>query len=116
MARFPAPVALARQPNEVDKRRIEKALQGRKRYRYVTPQVQYVDRGYRIVSPCCSRNIDPDGGIVDVARIEYVESTRYWFLYRKNHDEGLWMLHGEFTTLDRLLATLNEDPTRVFWQ
>ena len=67
-------------PNDVDKKRIEKALRARKRYRYVTPQVEPAERGYRIVSPCCSRNVDPTGGIVDVARIEFVESSRYWFL------------------------------------
>lgn len=103
-------------PNEVDKKRIEKALQARKRYRYVIPQVQPAERGYRIISPCCSRNVDPTGGVVDVARIEFVEASGYWFLYRKNHEEGLWMLHGEFSSLSRLLETLNEDAQRVFWQ
>ena len=111
------PLAVPRlHPNDVDKKRIEKALQARKRYRYVTPRVEPAERGYRIVSPCCSRNVDPTGGVVDVARIEFVEASQYWFLYRKNHEEGLWMLHGEFSSLSRLLETLNEDPQRVFWQ
>ncbi len=110
------PAAFRLHPNEVDKKRIEKALQARKRYRYVMPEVQAAERGYRIISPCCSRNVDPAGGMVDVARIEFVEASQRWFLYRKNHEEGLWMLHGEFSSLSRLLETLNGDPQRVFWQ
>ena len=45
-------------PNDLDRKRIERALKVRKRYRYVTPNVTTTVGGYRIESPCCSRNID----------------------------------------------------------
>ena len=54
-------------PNDLDRKRIERALKSRKRYRYVTPSVTTTIGGYQIESPCCSRNIDRDGGVVDVA-------------------------------------------------
>ena len=31
-------------PNDLDRKRIERSLKGRKRYRYVTPQVVTTDR------------------------------------------------------------------------
>jgi hypothetical protein len=33
--------------------------------------VEPVAGGYRIVSPCCSRNIDQAVGLIDIARIEW---------------------------------------------
>lgn len=40
-------------PNDVDRKRIERAIKTRKRYRYVSPSVLAVSGGYRIESPCC---------------------------------------------------------------
>ncbi len=82
-------------PNDLDRKRIERSLQTRKRYRYVTPQVMTTVGGYRIESPCCSRNIDKDGGVVDV---------------------GLWQLDSTHERLPPALERLNADPERTFWQ
>lgn len=105
-----------RHPNEVDLRRISRALGKRVRYRYVSPAVEAVAGGYRIVSPCCSRNIDPSGGIIDIARLEYDQAMGEWRLYRKDHGRSQWLLHARSLRLDQLMAQLNEDPSRVFWQ
>lgn len=107
---------LAPQPNEVDRKRIERGLEKRVRYRYVSPQVCPVENGYQITSPCCSRNVDKSGGVIDIARLEYLEAERAWRLYRKEHDRSQWLLFGEFPTLADLLQLLNQDPERIFWQ
>lgn len=103
-------------PNELDRKRIEKTLENRKRYRYVTPEVQDADHGYVIQSACCSRNIDPDGGIIDIARLEFREDRGNWWLYHKNHEMGHWIMEGEFPSLTAVLELLIEDPNRRFWQ
>lgn len=104
------------QPNEFDRKRIERALAHRKRYRYVAPSVHMVADGYRIESPCCSRNVDPEGGVVDVALLQYINEARPWRLYRKQHSTGQWHLHGLYERLTELLEQLNADPLRLFWQ
>lgn len=103
-------------PNPMDRRRIERALKDRKRYRYVTPEVRTLANGYEIVSACCSRNIDPEGGIVDIARLEFDALARQWTLYRKDHKAGRWVRHGEYPALPGILELLKEDPERRFWQ
>lgn len=103
-------------PNEIDKKRIERAIQKRRRYRYVSPRVDEAVNGYLIHSACCSRNIDPEGGEIDIARLEYRSERRVWWLYYKNHDIGRWVVSGEFQSLIRALDVLNEDPERRFWQ
>jgi hypothetical protein len=103
-------------PNDVDRKRIERALASRERYRYVSPEVQADDSGYRIQSPCCSRNVDKNGGVVDIARLEYVDESRAWRLYRKNHAQCTWQFYQEFSALNALLQFLNLDPDRTFWQ
>lgn len=70
-------------PNDLDRKRIERALKSRKRYRYVTPSVTTTIGGYRIESPCCSRNIDRDGGVVDVALLLHDAEGARWQLFRK---------------------------------
>jgi hypothetical protein len=104
------------QPNEVDRKRIERALKRRTRYRYVTPRVRPLEGGYRIESPCCSRNIDRAGGVVDVAWLEYLPPQQCWRLHRKDHREDRWVLHTESASLAELLQALNQDPQRIFWQ
>jgi hypothetical protein len=104
------------QPNEFDRKRIERALAARKRYRYVSPRVRIVEGGYIIESPCCSRNVDPDGGCIEVALLQYNAGENPWRLYRKQHDRGQWHLHGAFSDLFELLTELNSDPLRLFWQ
>jgi hypothetical protein len=82
----------------------------------VTPVVQPIPGGYLVVSPCCSRNIDSNGGIIDIARIEYIAASGLWQLYHKDHQQGIWKLHSDAQTLQKLITCLNEDPSRVFWQ
>jgi hypothetical protein len=104
------------QPNEFDRRRIERALEARQRYRYVRPSVVPVDGGYRIESPCCSRNIDPDGGIIDVALLLYADRYGHWRLFRKDHERKSWEFHSTYLRLHELLDGLNTDVDRTFWQ
>lgn len=103
-------------PNDVDRKRIERALSKRLRYRYVSPEVNAVENGYQIRSPCCSRNIDKSGGMIDIARIEYVAALRIWCLYRKEFSPDQWLLYAEFKSLAELLQHLNQDTERIFWQ
>jgi hypothetical protein len=104
------------QPNDLDFKRIERSLKTRRRYRYVSPLLLKTTNGYRIQSPCCSRNIDPDGGIVDVAMLLFDDSQGRWRLLRKNHVLGEWEFDSEYARLAELLSYLNEDPDRRFWQ
>jgi hypothetical protein len=109
-------IARSAHPNDFDRKRIERALKRRKRYRYVTPSVAAVTDGYRIESPCCSRNIDPQGGVVDVALMLYDAGRLTWQLFRKDHKRGIWELHSSYDRLIELLDQLNADPERTFWQ
>lgn len=103
-------------PNDVDRKRIERTLSKRRRYRYVSPEVCRVENGYQIRSPCCSRNIDKSGGVIDIAWLEFAAQTHAWRLYRKEHSNDQWCLYAEFKTLTELLQSLNQDPERIFWQ
>jgi hypothetical protein len=103
-------------PNELDQRRIARVLEQRRRYRYVSPTVVPVSGGYRIESPCCSRNIDPEGGIIDVALLLYDDQRIQWRLFRRDHERQSWELHGAYERLHELLAGLNADDDRTFWQ
>ncbi|MGE4483143.1 DUF3024 domain-containing protein [Acidocella sp.] len=103
-------------PNELDKRRIERALERRARYRYVSPRVVGVESGYKVESPCCSRNIDTQGGIIDIALLAYHARERLWGLYRKNHEADEWLLVDALETLPEALNILAEDTDRRFWQ
>ena len=109
-------VPLPAHPNELDRRRIERALGSRKRYRYVSPMVREVSGGYLVESPCCSRNIDAEGGIIDVALLRYDAPSASWKLFRKDHATGAWVLHGVHQRLASATEVLNVDPERVFWQ
>jgi Protein of unknown function (DUF3024) len=103
-------------PNDVDRKRIGHALKARKRYRYVVPSVRAVMGGYLIESPCCSRNIDAEGGIIDVALLQYDGDLGLWQLYRKDHGFGRWDPHSKHVRLSELLDLLNTDSERIFWQ
>lgn len=103
-------------PNDVDRKRIERALLERKRYRYVEPSVAPATDGYRITSPCCSRNIDSDGGIIDIALVQHVQAGNRWRLYRMDHTAQQWVLCAELSRLRELLQQLNDDTQRMFWQ
>lgn len=103
-------------PNELDRKRIERAIEARKRYRYVSPHVVPMEGGYLIESPCCSRNVDPEGGMVDVARILCDGTRGPWRLFRKDHIRNEWEFYGTYLRLNALLDHLNADPERKFWQ
>ena len=98
-----------------ERKQIERAIGTRKRYRYVHPRVRVVPEGVLVESPCCSRRIDPDGGIVDIALLQHLDSGG-WRLYRKDHASAQWCLHGAYERLADLLEPLKEDSERVFWQ
>lgn len=101
---------------DLNLRRVLRALEARKRYRYVSPNVVPIINGYRIESPCCSRNVDAEGGVIDVALILYDAEETRWRLLRKDHANNVWIHDSAFHRLDVLLRRLSEDPERSFWQ
>ncbi len=105
----------AAQPNEMDLRRVVRALARRARYRYVTPWVEPCATGYRVMSPCCSRRVAPDGGMIDIAWIEFERERGLWRLHSRNHDDERWCFYKEWHGLGQLLDCLNEDAEHTFW-
>lgn len=105
-----------RHPNELDLRRIRRALERRVRYRYVEPSVLPHQDGYRIESPCCSRTVDPEGGVIDIALIRWLAGPACWWLYSRDHVHGEWQPELPFDRLADLLELLVTDPDRIFWQ
>jgi hypothetical protein len=102
--------------NEFDRKRIERAIAGRKRYRYVSPSVHQIGGGYIVRSPCCSRKVESHGGVVDIALLLYAKAPQPWRLSRKDHERQQWQLHTLYERLSDLLDYLNADPTRQLWQ
>lgn len=103
-------------PNELDLRRIQRSLKARKRYRYVEPRVLRAEGGYRIESACCSRNIDKDGGVVDIALLLFDPSRTLWQVFRKDHAARVWELESIHARLPEALEVINVDSGRKFWQ
>lgn len=108
--------AQAAHPNVIDCRRIERALLERRRYRYVRPRVVSMADGYRIEAPCCSRNIDPDGGIVDVALLFHDSDERRWILFSKDHRKDSWVAHSLHPTIHGAIDIIVSDADREFWK
>jgi hypothetical protein len=102
-------------PNLFERKQVELAIKKRKRYRYVRPAVRTVPEGILIESPCCSRRIDPSGGIVDIALMQHLPSGE-WRLYSKDHSSATWKLHSSHARLADVLGPVTDDPERVFWQ
>jgi hypothetical protein len=98
-----------------ERKQIERAIGQRKRYRYVSPKVRLVPEGVLIESPCCSRRIDRNGGVVDIALLQH-QAQGGWRLYFKDHAAGQWTLHSLYEHLAELVEPLREDPERIFWQ
>jgi len=98
----------------LDQRRIEKALEARTRYKYVHPRVEREGLGWKIVSPNCSRNIDAQGGEIDIAWL--VPHSGGWLLFSRDHRQDCWRLQRQDNGLSALLAHLCADPDREFWQ
>ncbi|CAM3673284.1 hypothetical protein [Roseateles saccharophilus] len=97
----------------LDAARIERALDQRSRYRYVRPYLAREGDGWKIVSPNCSRNVDPQGGEIDIAWL--VPHDAGWLLFARDHAQGGWRLNRQ-GPLTKLLALLCADPAREFWQ
>jgi hypothetical protein len=97
---------------ELDRRRVLRVLGDRVRYRYVRPVLQQAGGGWRITSPCCSRNVDPLGGMIDIAWLQPVANG--WRIYFKDHAAEQWIPYEEGRLAD-LLETLRLDPERRFW-
>jgi hypothetical protein len=100
-------------PSSLDARRIAKALAQRERYKYVQPRVEREGRGWKIVSPNCSRNVDPQGGEIDIAWL-VPNNEGGWLLYSREHAQDCWRLRQQ-DTLPKLLTHLCADPHREFW-
>lgn len=98
----------------LDVRRIEKALTQRTRYKYVQPRVEREGLGWKVCSPNCSRNIDPQGGEIDIAWLVPAKDGG-WRLYARDHVQDCWKLR-EQGMLPALLVLLTSDPAREFWQ
>ncbi len=98
---------------DFDRRRIERALRERVRYRYVRPQVLRELDGWRIVSPCCSRNVDSRGGVIDIAWLR--AQPPVWHLYSRDHARRVWVEQEHSEHLVELLDAICLDPKRVFW-
>ena len=83
---------------------------------YVSPDVKPVAGGYLVESPCCSRNIDAGGGVIDIALLHHDAMSATWKLFRKDHKRGMWEFHSTHQRLNTVTDELNADPDRVFWQ
>lgn len=97
---------------EVTYRRVVRALRARRRYRYVKPEVRREGDGFLVLSPCCSRNVDAEGGVIPIA---WLQRAGYgWRLVRRDHANGQWVSCRE-GSLASVLELLCDDPERVFW-
>lgn len=94
--------------------RILRALQRRGRYRYVQPRLEPLDGGWKVVSPNCSRSIDPEGGEIDIAWLRPLPDGR-WLLHARDHRQACWQPEADALPLDAALARLCDDALGRFW-
>ena len=94
--------------------RLERALRERVRYRYVKPRVLRERQSFRIQSPCCSRNVDASGGMIDIALL-VPSGARRWCLCARDHVNSTWVPQLNDEPLDALLDVLCIDNERQFW-
>ena len=95
-------------------RRMERALRERVRYRYVQPQVLREGDAFRIQSPCCSRKVDPTGGLIDIALL-VPHGDGHWYLCSRDHANSTWEPLHHDASLEVLLDLLCVDSERQFW-
>lgn len=103
---------------DLDAARIERALARRARYRYVQPRVlaQGAGQGWVILSPNCSRNVDPEGGEIPIAWFEPCKaSPAQWRLHWRDQAQACWVVRADAVTLDQALAQVCGDPLGVWW-
>jgi len=110
----PGERAGSRRVADFTRHQLERALRNRVRYRYVHPQVVREAEGYRIESPCCSRNVDPGGGMIDIAWLEQ-DTDGVWHLHARDHAACRWVEQCASQDLQTLLDVLCVDAARVFW-
>jgi hypothetical protein len=102
---------------------IVQALAGRTRYRYVQPLVQPMPAGeglgWVIVSPNCSRQIDPTGGHISIAWLEpphgEIHADTLWQLHARDHARRHWVPVAGAMSLDDALQCICQDPLGRFW-
>ena len=94
--------------------RLQRALRERVRYRYVAPNVLVENGCYRVQSPCCSRRVDPSGGLIDIALLVPHEGKR-WCLCSRDHVHQTWVARFENESLGTVLDLLCVDTERQFW-
>ncbi|MDF1483532.1 hypothetical protein [Extensimonas sp. H3M7-6] len=104
----------APQVRDLIQTRVVRALRQRTRYRYVRPRVLREGPGYRVESPCCSRNVDPVGGTIDIALL-LPDGAQRWCLLARDHAQGRWTPKLEHVPLALALDALCADAERVFW-
>lgn len=93
---------------------IERALKDRVRYRYVQPTVLHEGESFRVEAPCCSRNVNPEGGVIDIALITPTRDGR-WSLQVRDHAAGRWAPYADGLSLGEALDTVCVDAERKFW-
>lgn len=108
------PSASVTGPGELVRRRILRELERRSRYRYVRPEVNWRDEGWQVSSPCCSRNVDAEGGVIEIARLEPAKPD-LWRLYARDHEAGRWIWQASAARIEELLALVVNHAHRVFW-
>lgn len=94
--------------------RMRRALRQRARYRYVRPQILREGDSFRIQCPCCSRNVDPSGGLIDIALL-IPNGPNRWSLCSRDHANQTWVAQLRDQPLDVLLDALCVDDARQFW-
>lgn len=100
--------------------RMQRALRERVRYRYVRPQILREGENFRIQSPCCSRNVDPNGGLIDIALLvpdatDSPDGRNHWSLCSRDHTNQVWVVQLRNRPLEVLLDALCMDDARQFW-
>ena len=103
-------------PRDLTLHRLERALKERVRYRFVQPTVVIDDQGYRVESPCCSRNVDPSGGTIAIALLKPPMGEHpCWTLCARDHTQQAWVEKERADQIEPLLDLLCLDSERQFW-
>ena len=103
-------------PRDLTLHRLERALEERVRYRFVQPSVLTDADGYRVESPCCSRNVDPSGGTIAIALLKPPGGEHpCWTLCSRDHQQQTWVEKHRADQIGPLLDLLCVDSERCFW-